>query len=273
MANYAEVAGQRATLLGALGTQTKAFPNNVSAGSLLVVMGCGFLSGGAAAPTVTDTRGTSYTVLSGIPFTNGRIFIAVGIAPSSGANTVQVAWVDGSTGLSWSIDEFSGAHATPLDVDGGVFTDAVGSLVAIDNIVTATPNALILGVMAYDSASSTITPGAGYTQIGEEESNTRQAHAAEFQIVTSSKLYFINWTLGTSSPWGIYVASFRPAAGSSGAGDPGEAYLLESGGVDHYLLEDGSGDYLLESATAAAAKGIVLSPGRFPRYLRKRRVI
>jgi hypothetical protein len=239
---------QRATQTGLTGDDTLAFPANVVSGNLLVAMGCGFLSGGTAAPTITDSIGTSYTVLSVVPFTNGRLWLAYGIAPSSGACTITVDWASASVGHSYSINEYTGNHATPADVTGGVLTGNTNAPICSCDV--SVPNALVIGVMAHDGTSGVaITPGPGYTQIGEEESNSFQDHAAEFKVATNTNRVLITWTLASAQPWGAFAVSFKEAEGTTGDGDAGEGYLLEDGS-GNYLLEDGSGIYLLESAAA-----------------------
>lgn len=216
----AEVGGgtQRATKLGnAAISPTVAFPANVTSGSLLVVAGCGFLAaGGLTVTSVTDTRTTSYSVLSAIPFTNGRIFIAYGIAPSGGANTVQVNFSSGVPGNSFSIDEFSGVHATPLDVDGGQTTSA-GSLTPSDTLTTLTANDLVIGVAAYDGADTTFVEGASHTLIGKEASNAFQDHLLEFRLVAAAQLYTVTATIGASLANSMYTAAFKESASAAGA--------------------------------------------------------
>jgi hypothetical protein len=209
---------QRATATGASGDRTLAFPGDVTAGNLLIVAGCGFTVGGAdPAPTITDTRTTSYTVASAAIFTNGRLFIGYGVAPSSGANTVSIDWAS-NTGNTFSIDEFSGQDSSPLDVDGGSST-GTGTAVS-DSLSTLTAGALIIGVMAHDGTSGiSITPGVNYTQIGEDQDNSFQDHNAVFRIATTATSYTVDWTIGASSPWGAYTLAFKPsAAAPSGFG-------------------------------------------------------
>lgn len=206
---------QRATATGATGDRTLSFPGNVTSGNLLILAGCGFTVGSAdPAPTITDSIGTAYTVASAVVFTNGRLFIGYGVAPSSGANTVSVDWATADTGSSFSIDEFSGQHATPLDVDGGSSTGT--STTPADSLTTLAANDLLIGVMAHDGSSGiSITPTANYTQIGEEETNTFQDHNAVFRIATSATSYTVDWTIGSSSPWGVYTLAFKEASGAA----------------------------------------------------------
>lgn len=206
---------QRATATGATGDRTLAFPGNVTSGNLLIVAGCGFHPGSPdPAPTITDTRSTVYTVASAVVFTNGRLFIGYGVAPSTGSCTVTVDWASADTGSSLSIDEFSGQHATPLDVDGGSSTGT--STTPADSLTTLTANDLLIGVMAHDGSSGiSITPDAPWNQIGEEENNTAQDHSAVFQIVTTATSYTASWVIGSSSPWGVYTLGFKEATGAA----------------------------------------------------------
>lgn len=95
-AAIAEVGGgsQRAAGDSSATSLAVAYPGSVTSGNLLVACGAAYDSGGApASVSVTDTRSTSYTVLSAASTTGGddvRIFIAYGVAPSSGANTVTM---------------------------------------------------------------------------------------------------------------------------------------------------------------------------------------
>src|SRR5262245_6651392 len=85
-----EVAGQ-ATMKNystAVGSGTQAFPTNVTSGNLIVV--AGFTGGGGTSVAVTDSRSTSYTVLRATIAPSNQIFIAYGVAPTSGTCTVTV---------------------------------------------------------------------------------------------------------------------------------------------------------------------------------------
>lgn len=192
-----------------------AFPGNVTASSLLVCGGQAFNgSGSPASIAISDTVLTPYTVISFVPSsgTFERMWIAYGIAPSSGANTVTVNPSNATDDLSFSIDEFSGVDtSSPLSVDGG-HSEGTGTAVA-DSIITATANELIIGVMGYDGATTTITKGASWIEIGQHANNsTDEASAMEFGIVTTAQSYSVDWTLGTSLVWQCMTASFKAAS-------------------------------------------------------------
>lgn len=220
-AGFAEVGGgsQRVTKLNGSGTTIDiVYPGNVSANSLLLI-GCSFWSNPAATVTgATDTVSTSYAAAITGTLADGlsRVHLIYGKAPSSGANTVTVTFSQSGSG-SCSADEFIGQHATPLDAAGTVST---GTSTAPSASVTSTvANDLIVGVMTQSgNASPTITPDAGWTQIGEEEvGTTDMPHSLIFKIVTTAQPYTPSWTLGASEPWGAIAAAFKPAvAGAVG---------------------------------------------------------
>jgi len=188
-----------------------AFPANVGAGRLLIAAGAAFLGGGGPASIiVTDTLGTSYVVLSAVSG-DLRVFVAYGVSPSGGANTITMNPSGAATGNFMAIDEFSGQHATPLDVDGGSSTGVAQSAQS-DDLTTLTADDLIIGVMSHVSADTAITEGGSYTLIGEQESNANQARSVVFRLVTTAQAYTVNWTTGANVTWIAYTAAFKPAA-------------------------------------------------------------
>ena len=212
-----------------------AFPASVASGSLLVAAGAAW--GSTAAPTsiaVTDTRGTPYTVALGtVPggFT-WRTFIAYGIAPSSGANSVTVnpAGADGTHSGSFSIDEFTALPNTIVaSVNGGTTT----GITAVDptvNITTATAGELIIGVMSHDGGSAYLaTAGTGPssgTAIGLNDVNSaNQCHWALFEIAGAAGTYDVTWDTANPLPTGaIQRYSFKEEAG--GGGGPEDFVLV-----------------------------------------------
>jgi hypothetical protein len=216
---FAEVGSgsQRAVGKGSGDSDTTPFPANVTAGSLLIVTGAVFVSGGAPASIgVTDTRSTPYTVLLGdVPGGESwRTFIAYGIAPTSGACTVTVNPAGSSGFYSYAIDEFSGPDAAPLDVNGGTSTGETNS--PSDSITTGVSGALIVGVVAQDNSSASWTPGSGYTELGEDETYDGMPFAAEFKVAGGAGANTVDWaTLSSSSWWAAQTASFKPAGGAA----------------------------------------------------------
>ena len=219
-----EVGGgsQRATAIANnVDSTTIVFPANVVVDNLLVCGGAAWKSVAATSITVTDTRSTAYTVFSVTIGASVRLWIAYGLAPSSGACTVTVNPEGTGTYIACAIDEFSGVHlTTPLDVDGGSSTGT--STTPSDSLTTLVANDLLLGVVSHSDISTVaITPGGAYTQIGEyEDSVVTVAYNFEYRLVTAAQVYAVDWTFASSQTWAAYTAAFQPAAAAAVAPIP-----------------------------------------------------
>lgn len=195
-------------------TASVAFPNNITIGNLLIVAGTNW---NAATQTISISGcSTSWTVVHGSDFSGSggvfKTFIGYGIAGSTGACTPTVD--PGGIGNygSYSLDSFTGVHATPLDVDGGTSTGT--STAASDSITTGTANALIIGVMTQSIGLTALTPGGSYTQFGEVEAVDNSPHNAVFRVATTATSYTVDWTLADSSPWAAQTVSFKESTGT-----------------------------------------------------------
>jgi len=200
---------------------TKAFPANVTAGNLLIVGGADWQTAAAQVVTVSDTRSTPYTVLSGALASQVRYFIAYGIAATSGACTVTVDPAGTGNWLNFAIDEFSGINTTtPLDVDGTSGGGTGTSTAATKSITTVAANALVVGVVTHTGGNVTITETTG-TKIGETENPaTSNPFNLQFQIAGAAGAQASSWTMGSSVTWVVYQASFTPGAGGAAARRP-----------------------------------------------------
>jgi|CXWL01.1.fsa_nt_gi hypothetical protein len=204
-AAIAELSGQRATITECNNCDTLAvaYPGNVTVGDLLVIGGNTYDTNGTTDYTVTDTVGTNYTIYACTALTespNATPFLAVGIAAASGANTVTVnPTIDASANqIVFGIGEFSGtATVNILDVNGGSSTGT--STAPADALTTVTANALILGVVGFQT-SAAVTPGGSYTQISENQTSLNGFNLA-YRITTTAQAYTVDWTLGASQAW------------------------------------------------------------------------
>ena len=208
---------QRASVTGDnVDSQALAFPAGVGNARLLIVAGSNFQSGVNATISVSDTLSTSYTVIQASLGASTVGFIAYGVSTSSGANTVTVNPSGTGNYVSYSIDEFSGQHATPLDVNGGSSTGT--STAPLDALTTGTANDLIIGLVTHsDGSSPTITPTGSYTQIGEEENTAlHQPYNMVFRLVTTAQSYNVDWTTSPSTTWLALTAAFKEATSPKG---------------------------------------------------------
>lgn len=200
---------------GGVDSLAGAFPNNVTAGRLLVVIGAFNEVLSTSVATVTDTRSTVYTVVHSQAVARGgvfmRTFVAWGIALSSGACTVTVNPSGSSAELSFSLDAFTFTGTVAQDVDGG--SDTGVSNTASDSITTAVANTLLFGVMTHGGSIRTLTPNDG-TQIGESEVNSSsQCHNAIFLLAATAQAYTIDWTISdTSTTWIAQTLSLKEVA-------------------------------------------------------------
>lgn len=195
---------------------TLAFGSNVVAGNLLVCMGAVWNGTEISSITITDTIGTSYTVVlgassGGIP---NKTWIAYGIAPSSGANTVTINPNGGGRYSSHCVAEFSGVHAAvPLDADGGSSTGS--SSTASDAVTTVDANTLVLGVMSHGSGGNhalTEDTAGGWTLLQENENAGNAPYATAYQIFTSAGAKTASWTIAASVAWTAQTCAFKQAA-------------------------------------------------------------
>lgn len=208
-----EVGGgsQRAVTRNAVVTNINiAFPTNVTSGSLLIAAGRAIWSSGSGV-TVTDTRGTSYTAFIGSDQGDGgRPWIAYGIAPGSGANTVNVAAGGGGTFtlVSGAIDEFDLDGLAIVVVDGGSSTGNSSS--PSDSIALTTTQSLVIGALAWQFGSRTATEGSGYTLI---DMDGTYAVAVEFQVFSSAGTKAVDYSItGGSTPWSAMSVGFQEDA-------------------------------------------------------------
>lgn len=208
----AEVSGQRATSAAQNNVDSVglAFPLNVTAGNLLVVMGGQDDAGGPTA--VTDSQGNTYTVFQ----SGAGGFIAIAVAGSSGACTVTVNPDTTSTDFSFTINEYSGQHATPLHVDDG---ETTGTDISPTATLTTTVDAcLILAVMSHSGADTAIVPPAGsFTEIGQEPTGgvTGDPHSAVHQLGAAIGDVTPLWILSASRTWSVYMLAIKPAVAAT----------------------------------------------------------
>lgn len=227
-AAIAEVSGQNPAPVDSArhtASATLAYPSAVVANNLLVVTGTVFDDNlTLTSISVTDTIGTSYTVListSSLETSRGRSFIAHGLAASSAANTVTVDPNSTSCGLAFGIHEFSGVDTTTR-VDAAKVEDfATSGTAATVNITTATANALIVGGVNGNRNSTGTAPGASYTEYYDTGLPASDADHSEgeFRIVTTATTYAADATINNGSAgWIMMAIAFREAgAGASAA--------------------------------------------------------
>lgn len=196
-----------------------AFPANVASGSLLLAMGASWQSGsGNTSIPVTDTRSTSYTTKlasTGVSWSTGvgKQFIAYGVSSSGGANTVTINPSGTGNYIEAAVDEFSGPHATPLDVDGGESTGT--STTPSDGLTATADGDILIGVMAAVGAAVFTNSGHDIL-IYEAESAARQPMAIALRFLGDDAAQTMSWTQSVNQGWSAITAAFKPTLSSAG---------------------------------------------------------
>ncbi len=211
------------------------FPSSNAAGNAIVVMASWYST---ATPTVSDTRGNTYTALT--PFGDGgngngepvsiAIWYAVNIA--AGANTVTISGLGVDGGMT--AVEYSGF--TPSAGLGITATTSGFNLAATttpnSNSFTPSPGSLLFVAFADETVvQSSIAAGSGYNLIqGDgahvdiEEDNLNSVAGGQTASITVG---------AASSSWVMYVVELVPTGGSQTVGtvlwsNPGDGSGIKS---------------------------------------------
>lgn len=192
------------------------YPGDVTADNLLL---CGGSRYDQAVTGIIDTRGTDwdfYVMPERIG--GGCAFLGWGIAPSSGPNEIEVQTAASGNFVSYGCTEFSGIDiASLIDVAAfyGSFDDPKVANPSID-IETDSDEALIVGIGIPSGQPGFISPGAGYTQIVEEENwNAWMAFNLQFRIGGAAGVHAVPWILDSDAHyWAMSAMAFKAAAGA-----------------------------------------------------------
>jgi hypothetical protein len=206
-----------------------AYPNNVSANSLLLVTVTWGSSSSNTTPTVSDSLGNSFSLVQvkyDAPMTQGYVLYYAVNTKGAGADTVKVSYASGSNYGGLIIEEFSGiAASSPLD----------GSAVQDQQNITGGTNALSSGSFSTSSAGdliyvstfnpnqniSSLAPGANFTSsinVSSFWSNTGPFAGTEYTIQSSSGS--IAGTFTTSNTSGVYATTIAAAFKASSSPVP-----------------------------------------------------
>lgn len=197
---------------------TCAFPSNVTAGNVIAACGAVWNGNNMTGQAITDSVSTNYAEVLGSTSsgTPNKTWIAYGVVPSSGANTVTQTPAGGvSWYSSWGIVELSGVDTSvPLDVDGGNSTGTSTS--PSDGITTSAADAIVLACISHGGGTISIThdSGGGWSSLGEIESTGNAPYAWEYQIFSSAGAKTAGFSLGSSVAWTIQTLSLKQASGS-----------------------------------------------------------
>jgi hypothetical protein len=199
-----------------------AFSSSVTAGNLIVVAISAYnFSTNGDTFTVTDSLSNTYHQI-GVTYHTAwdqanllAVFYAYNISGGACTVTVNPSGTDAAY-VRFAIHEFTGIRTSPDPFDQTNRGQAnSGTAVNSGNITTTSASELIFGAMN-TYYSRTITEGANFTKLQENEDASIMTIGTEERDVTSTGTYAANWTLNSSDVWWAIVASFVKAAPASG---------------------------------------------------------
>jgi hypothetical protein len=181
-ATIAHVQSNAAVHLYSTSSNSLSFTSAVTAGNLLVVAFARLNS--VTVSSVTDTLGTTYSLVGTINGQPNSLAVYAGIAPSSGANTVSVTFAASEDYNTMAVSEFSGAQAV---LDGSASTIYGSSSPVTQSVVTTLPGDLIYVAQAGYHSADTFSAGGGFT-IGAQ-ANSYDAICAAYRVCATATTY------------------------------------------------------------------------------------
>ena len=221
-----------------------AFPASVTNGNKIIV---GLMwSYSACAPTLSDTRGNTYTQVGTVSkntATSSYDYWFVAPVTSSGANTLTLNASCGSA-RSMFITEYAGLSANPF-VSNNTQTNSSSPCYA-GSITTTTKGSLVLGMFG-DSASRTFTSGSGFT-----ERLKNQVSMLEEQVKSSTGAINPSSTCSANTKYEVsgHSAVFSPAVISTPTNPTTPTVTLASSPTS---ITSGSSSTLTWSSTNATS--------------------
>jgi hypothetical protein len=185
-------------------------PAGVATGDLLVVQVTADNN-----PNVSAAPAGWTTVVSPISVTTGaRVFVYSHVVTDAAAEPATYTWTL-STAQRWGAvmgafrgvdtsDPFETAATTKKD------TTYVAAQLVVPGVTTATDGAMLVGGVGLDGRSVTISPPAGWTEVGE--SNPGQVVELAYQArPTAGATGNATWTLSGAAASGGWLRALRPA--------------------------------------------------------------
>lgn len=206
---------QKAGQYAAASSVALAFPNNVAAGSLLVVVGWTYTGTTDDRPVQGDLTQTAGTAVLG-PIVR-EVVNTRDIGPGA-AILHEVQWSaivktsgsltftldGGASGASCyiAIDEYTGSWDERRVVDMAA-ANGNGSVQSSGNVVTTWPALIVGGLMHINATTgSAATEDGAFTLIAEQDSSPTQVGASAIaRIVTGATIDAADWTTSASVDW------------------------------------------------------------------------
>jgi hypothetical protein len=212
------VGSATATSLGT--TLTITVPNAIPIGDTLLARVAHAYN--ASAPTITDTRGNTWTRDRTAPSTGTISRLSIYSCPVTvaiqAADTITITTPNVTDKVA-VVDRFSGL-LTNVDVTNGATGSSTAPAVSASS-TTAQATELWIGVASVEgSTSDTYTEASGYTTLSRVGTSAITVNAA-YQSKQATGAPNYQPTLGTSRGWVDFVATYKATAGTLVAAIPG----------------------------------------------------
>jgi len=227
----AAVGGQAGGATGSGASISRAFPSNVSAGSLVVIVGwrydpasnaylaadCSKTAGTATIGTISLDASFNLNDLDG---SWGQVGIWTCLVTGAGSLTLQIAGGDATGAPSIATHEFTGNwDSTRFGPSSSNSTATNDTTNANSGNATSTGAALFIGGLSVANTGNTVTvtPDAAFTTIYEFEAGaTSQPGSGIYQIVSGATTDRAEWTIGTpNTGWCSVVAIYKEIASTT----------------------------------------------------------
>jgi hypothetical protein len=192
-----------------------AFPGNNTSGNLIIALAQ--WADNTSTPTISDTLLSSWTQVffQNNSFGSQSWALWYALAPSTGANTVQVD-ISGSAVLgAVALCEFSGVDSLDLNT---AQADGSGTTMTSNSGATAYNDELLLGSIG--NTGGTVTGSGGYTDGGQMLFAGIAYVELAWKIVSSTGTYSASGTAGGSGNWSAQLSSFYLAAAPPASTQP-----------------------------------------------------
>ena len=185
-------------------TVTAAFPSANTVGSLIVVS---VEWNSAATPTITDSKGNTYTSAGAALTTPGttykeQTFYASNVV--AGSNTVTATFTGATTSDRLIYAHEYGGMATSSPVDATTSQTGTAAVMSTGSLTTTSANTLLYAVGMGKNQVTSVTPG--FTM-----RSTNASNLTEDQAVTSAGSYSATATQN-SNGWSFRMIAFKAAA-------------------------------------------------------------
>ena len=210
----ARVSGQTPQAAGASPVTSIAvtLPQNVVAGNAIMAVG----KHRNSTPTFSDNLGNSYAVDAALPVFSADNGVRIGSAKnlaSGGACTLTFGSVT-SGRLGVSAMEYSGftggaAFDQTAQANGTSTTPSSGA-----TPTTTAADELLIGGGSDGSGQASYTWGSSFGLVAE---NSQGRHSMGDRVVAATGTYSATATFGTSTPWGMIIATYKEVGGGGAA--------------------------------------------------------